>query len=116
MTQGVSELTHWLESQKGNNLMITKEEFQPGKHDIDTIQLSLNKVVLHHIQDPDPEDYVAKQEVVLHGEGKIHTDQGEMELPQHTFEIPIYDDLTTRNMDTEFQVKTHRAVYSFQIL
>jgi hypothetical protein len=111
----ITELTGWLESNKGRNLIINKEEHNLGNHDLDRIELVLDDVVMRHADRPDPDDFVAKHEVVLQGQGTIHTKEGQMELPQRMFEIPIEGKLATRKIDDGLIVETERALYAIHL-
>lgn len=118
MVQPVYELTEWLEAQKGNTLMIHKGELSIGKQeivDINKVELRLDKIVLKNIERSDPDNYLANQEVILHGQGTIRSDYGEVELPQNVYEIPIYGNVTTHKVEHGLKIETERAVYSIHI-
>ncbi|MDQ0253978.1 hypothetical protein J2S74_001351 [Evansella vedderi] len=115
MVHPIFELTEWLERQKGQTLMIYKSEFSTGKEEIidrDEVKLVLNDVSVRDIERHDEDDYLANQEIILHGEGQIHTDRGQQELPQSVYEIPIYDDFATQDRENGIRVETEKAIYT----
>jgi hypothetical protein len=118
MDQTVFEFTAWLDTQTGNTLHITKEERAIGKHevsDLDQVHIQLHKVAVKHIERTDTDHYLADQEIILHGQGKIQSDKGDMELPQGVYEIPLYGKVSARKAQDGFQVETERAFYSIQV-
>jgi hypothetical protein len=115
MVQPIYELSEWLEAQKGRTLIIQKGELSIGKQDIidvDQVQLHLDAISIRNIERHDPDDYLADQELILHGSGKIGSDQGEVDLPQNIYEIPIHGEITTTRENNGVKVKTERAIYT----
>ncbi len=58
---------------------------------MDQIVLHLQKVAIRSTNHPD--DYVAKEELVLEGEGTTFTEDGNVPLPQNAYEIPLLGDI-----------------------
>jgi hypothetical protein len=117
MIQNVNELTKWLETHKGNTLTIHKGELSIGKNevmDMDRVDIRVDKVTVNTIEQTDPDGYLAKQEVILHGQGKIRSAYGEEELPQNVYEIPLYGKVSTYKVENGLTIETERAVYSIQ--
>lgn len=112
----VFKVTEWLESQIGEKLTIEKEELLPGNEtpvDLDHVQMTLKDVSVRNIERRDIEGYLADQEIILHGEGKIITDKGLMDLPQSVYEIPILGDMEAIERGNQLTVETEKAVYTF---
>lgn len=119
MVNPVQELTEWLESQKTQTLLITKEELATGKNEVvdqDRVQLLLNKIDVRKINRHDEDGYLADDELILYGEGHIHSDKGEMELPQGVYEIPLYGEITAYSENNEMKVETEKANYIMIVL
>lgn len=118
MAHSVFELTEWLERQKGRDLIINKGELSTGSEeitDIDQVRLHLDDFSVRSIEKHDIDDYLADQEIILHGQGQIISDQGKIELPQNVYEIPIVGNMRTQNEENGMKVKTQQAVYTILI-
>ncbi|WP_088101977.1 hypothetical protein [Halalkalibacter urbisdiaboli] len=112
MDQMINELANWLENGKGHTVMIQKREIQQGDViDLDSVQLQLEDVSVRKIEAPDPDGYLAKSEIILHGNGEIKTDRGQMPLPQNTYEIPLFGRFESAVTDNGLQVKTEKSIY-----
>ncbi|ADU29059.1 hypothetical protein [Evansella cellulosilytica] len=118
MIHPIFELTEWLESHKGTTMTIEKQELETGTNEVfdhDRAQLQLNEISVRNLKKHDEDDYLADQELILHGEGNIHTDQGEMELPQNAYEIPILGEVKTENSENGMKVTTGKAIYTITL-
>lgn len=117
MNEEIQGLTDWFESQKGNTIVIKKEEYSIGHNHthINEAELLFEKVAIKQIEREDPDGYLANHEIILHGEGKIRTDKGEIPIPQSVYEIPIYNDLTVQTISDGITAKTEKAKYTFTI-
>lgn len=119
MDNSVQKLTEWLESQKTQTILIIKEELATGKiqaFDKDRVQMLLNKVDVHEIERHDEDDYLSDKELILHGEGYIHSDKGEVELPQAVYEIPLSGEIIAYTENHEMKVETEKANYTMIVL
>lgn len=106
----IEQVTGWLESHLHHSLRITKQE----DGDIDRIQLHLNRVSIGHLQQKDPEGYVAKDAVLLHGEGTIQSDQGQAHVPLNVYEIPWTEQVQLKKDDQHMVIETERATYTLE--
>jgi hypothetical protein len=113
MTQEIQELSNWLESHKGETLVIRKGELSTGLQqifDIDQVTLELDHISLVS-NNENVDDYIPEQELILHGEGNILSEEGTKELPQNAYEIPLFGHVTTSNEMNGLKVETEKAVY-----
>ncbi|WP_134702241.1 hypothetical protein [Ammoniphilus sp. YIM 78166] len=118
MIPSVDEVKEWLETHKGSTLTIHKGELSIGKNevaDMDKVDIRLDKVTLNTHEQADPDGYLAQQEFILHGQGKIQSANGEEELPQNVYEIPLYGKVSTRKEENGFTIETERAFYSIHL-
>ncbi|MFA9558601.1 hypothetical protein ACERII_14935 [Evansella sp. AB-rgal1] len=118
MIHPIFELTEWLERQKEHTLLISKQEFVTGKNEImdhDQVRLQLKDVSVRSIEHHDEDDYLADQEIILHGQGMVRTDIGESELPQGVYEIPLFGEVKTINEAEAMKVETEKAIYTIQV-
>ncbi|NEU32287.1 hypothetical protein GN156_16170 [bacterium LRH843] len=116
MNQMLHDLSTWLEAQKGHEVMIRKEEHSLDKNeitDIDEVKLHLDSVSVRELEEPDPDGYLERFELVLRGEGKIYSDEGEVDLPQDTFEIPLFNHIVTKQETDGYSIETDQAHYRF---
>ncbi|MFC0558011.1 hypothetical protein [Halalkalibacter alkalisediminis] len=117
MAQDIEELSNWLESHKGNTLLIRKEELSTGLQqifDIDQVTLALDHISLISNEN-NVDDYIPKQELILHGHGNIQSQNGMKDIPQEAYEIPLLGDIVTTNEKDGLKVETEKAVYKFMI-
>ncbi|MDG5786088.1 hypothetical protein QA612_01200 [Evansella sp. AB-P1] len=115
MVHPIFQLTEWLERQKDRNLVIYKEELATGKQEVidqDRVQMLLENITARTIEHHDEDDYLADQEIILHGVGHIYSDEGIMELPQQVYEIPLLGEITTHNEKNIVKVETEKAIYT----
>ncbi|WP_280770293.1 hypothetical protein [Salipaludibacillus daqingensis] len=119
MNESVQAVSEWLELQKEKTLLITKKELAVEKNesfDEDQVQIQLNRVDVRKIERHDEDGYLSDDEVILHGEGHIHSDKGEVELPQNVFEIPLYGEIITHKENSRMKIETERANYTMIVL
>ncbi|AWM17026.1 hypothetical protein MOB40_07545 [Bacillus inaquosorum] len=110
-----TQLSQWLESKVGQTLDIRKGELNHDEEvsDLDQIVLHLQKVGIRSTNHPD--DYVAKEELVLEGEGTTYTEDGDVPLPQNAYEIPLLGDIHIHQENEGLKVVTDRAVYTIDV-
>ncbi|MBU9722925.1 MULTISPECIES: hypothetical protein [Bacillaceae] len=117
MAHSIFELTEWLESQKGKTLLINKGELLTGKNKIfdnDQIKLSLTDMSVKNIERHDEDGYLADQELILYGDGTIMSDEGEFDLPQSVYEIPLVGSVHMEQEKGAVKVETEKAVYTIK--
>lgn len=110
MTQSIEELSNWLESHQGETLIIRKGELSTGLQqifDLDHISFVSN--------DRNVDDYIPKNELILHGNGNIRSKEGMKVIPQNAYEIPLIGNIVTSNEEDGLKVETEKAVYKFMI-
>ncbi|OEH85120.1 hypothetical protein BHU72_05780 [Desulfuribacillus stibiiarsenatis] len=115
MNQVVSDITKWLEQNTGSTLIIQKRESKIGTHetmDIDKVRFELERISTRTIERPDPDYYLANQEVILHGKGKIITDKGEIDIPQDVYEVPVYKGIKATIAEKNLTIEMEKANYS----
>jgi hypothetical protein len=105
-----TQLTNWLETQVARNLLIEKKE----DGDLDRVELNLEKVSIGRLEEKDPDEYVSREAILLHGEGTIRSGGHEGPLPLDAYEIPITNSLTTSAMGNSMEITTERAIYTIQ--
>jgi hypothetical protein len=111
MEPSINEVSKWLHMHKGHAIKISKEE----DGDIDQVELQLNDVTVGHTEGIDPDGYVAPQAILLHGHGIIKSGNQQAQLPLNAFEIPLEGQCMTTPSGEGLQMKTSRAVYTFQL-
>ncbi|GAE26963.1 hypothetical protein JCM9140_3073 [Halalkalibacter wakoensis JCM 9140] len=117
MTQPIHDLSQWLESQKGETILIRKNELSTGLQqtfDIDQVTLQLDHITVI-TNDQNIDDYIPSKELVLHGEGHIKTAEGMKELPQNAYEIPLFGKIATTNGTNGLKVETEKATYDIYV-
>src|SRR5690554_3076734 len=113
----VQVATKVLQRCRGDILLIKKREKQVGGNksmDYDYVQLHLEKVSLRNSDYTDADDYVAEQELVLHGSGHVHSSKGNFPLPQNAYEIPLVGDFNVKENPAGIDLSTERAVYTIR--
>jgi hypothetical protein len=108
MNTQVAEIADWLMGQINNPLVIRKEE----QGDVDQVLMTLQQVVFLP-GDPDRDDYVEEDRLVLQGDGRMATDAngGAAELPRHSYEIPLDPGFRGSVENNELLLNTERAFY-----
>ena len=118
MGHSILELTDWLQEKKGQTVFIIKEELATGSKrimDMDELKLDLMGVSLKESMDNNVDDYVENQELILQGSGIITSDNGEAELPNNMYEIPLLGMVTTKKDENGMKLETEKAVYTFSV-
>lgn len=103
-----------LSSHIGKAVSVTKQEIQIGSSkvaDTDHIVLRLDNVTVRRSGYTDSDDYVARQELILHGQGSIHDRVGSSPLPQNAYEIPLVGHFTAKPTQDGLDIETERALY-----
>ncbi|MBP3951308.1 hypothetical protein [Bacillus suaedae] len=117
MDNHIEQLRQWLESQKGSTLSIEKQEITTGKEDlfdIDHVTFKLDHISLVSNGEDPIDDYLATDEVILHGEGTIMSDEGTVTIPQHAFEIPLKGEVTSSLDQNQLNLQTEQAIYKMK--
>jgi hypothetical protein len=97
----------WLKSCKEQQVRIEKTEIG----DVDVTFLHLRDVSLSSQDASRDDDYIAPDEIVLHGEGTIWNGKGNPPLPGNRFEIALSGDWTGDFRGAELSLTTGRAHY-----
>lgn len=79
--------------------------------DQDRIRLQLQRISLGENRYQDPDDYVAKQALLLHGEGVVMQDEHQARLPQNVYEIPITENMKISQSINALTLQSDRALY-----
>lgn len=117
MTQEIEELSNWLESHKGEKLIIHKGELSTGLQqifDIDQVTLALDHISLVS-NDNQVDDYIPPKELILHGQGNIRSVEGIEDLPQDAYEIPLFGSIITSIENDGLKIETEKAIYKLMI-
>jgi hypothetical protein len=102
----MNAVKEWLEKRVGQTIMIRKEE----QDDLDETRLHLEHVEYNaHV--PTVDDYTEGNSLILHGPGKVVREQGDIVLPQNTFQIYIDGLSESRAEEEQLSMKTDRAKY-----
>ncbi|MDQ0339149.1 hypothetical protein J2S00_001935 [Caldalkalibacillus uzonensis] len=118
MNDNVQQLTEWFNANRGQQLLINKEELEVGTgqvSDHDQVRLWLEKVTLRQLEKEDAEHYLASQEVLLYGRGIVHSEAGEAPLPQQVYEIPLQGHINLSHQERNMRIQTERARYTIQV-
>lgn len=75
--------------------------------DDDYVEMCLEDVSVRSPGYTDSDSYVARQELVLHGHGRI----GDSSIPQDAYEIPIVGRFSARPLENGVDIETERALY-----
>jgi len=110
--ENVNQVIQWLENHVNASVVITKLE----DGDQDQVNLHLDKVSVGHLREKDPDEYVAKEAILLQGEGMIQSGGHTASLPLDAYEIPITDQMKASVDSNRLQIVTERAKYSLQIV
>ncbi|WP_199623597.1 hypothetical protein [Paenibacillus alkalitolerans] len=108
MQMGMGEMTDWLLGHVNESVIIRKEE----EGDVDQVMLELEKISYRAGQ-PEADDYVDDDRIILHGKGKIAADEegGASGLPRNSYEIALEGDCSGTLQNNELLIRTERAVY-----
>lgn len=101
-------MTEWLLGHVDETLMIRKEE----EGDVDQVMLELKKVS-YGTGDPDSDDYINDDRIILHGEGKVSVNggTGAADVPRDSYEIALDGDIRGSVQGGELLIRTDRATY-----
>jgi hypothetical protein len=117
MQQSFDQVVNWLDSQVGKTVVLTKKELSIGKNevsDLDQVQLQLEKVSMRQLERKDPDNYLAEQTLMLHGNGSIQGGTKAERIPQGVYEIPLYGSIAAQQADDGMQIATERAIYNIR--
>jgi hypothetical protein len=112
MKQQLETITEWLDGCKGHTLHIQKQE--DNDRDLTLIQLE-NVTITHDVSDRG-DDYIAENELILHGSGYVYnTDDGNHPaLPQNQYEIPLLRGWRGDMTQGTLRLVTDRGTYLIQ--
>ncbi|WP_438448321.1 hypothetical protein [Gorillibacterium sp. sgz5001074] len=97
----------WLNSCRNQPLRIEKEEIG----DTDVLTLHLKEVSVSGQPSSMYDDYIAPEEIILHGEGTVRTSAGQAPLPGDRFEIALSNRWEGHWEDSSMRLQTGRAQY-----
>lgn len=97
----------WLNGCKNQPVRIEKREIG----DVDVMLMNLREVSLSGQPASMYDDYIAPDEIVLHGEGSIENGKGNPPLPGDRFEIALSGDWEGKWEESTLLLKTGRAQY-----
>lgn len=110
MDTQITEIADWFMGQLHAPLIIRKEE----QGDVDQVFLTLEKVS-YIPGNPDRDDYVEEDRLVLQGEGRIVSDPSpagnSSELPRQSYEIPLQPGFHGKIGEHGLTLRTERASY-----
>ncbi|GIP37667.1 hypothetical protein J31TS4_09470 [Paenibacillus sp. J31TS4] len=112
MESTVQQIIVWLESKVNRTLQIRKEE----QGDVDEVELKLDKVVLAVRNETHPDDYEARQSIILNGEGQIRGEDEPEPLPNNLYEVPFDDSIRWKSDGNGIHLQTNRASYAINVL
>lgn len=118
MGHSITELTDWLQEIKGKTVFIKKEELSTGLNEVmdtDEVKLSLEGVTLRESMDEHIDDYLENQELILQGTGSIKSDNGEAQIPNDMYEIPLAGPVSVTKEGESMKVETEKATYTFKV-
>ncbi len=118
MGHSITELTDWLQEIKGSTVFIKKEELSTGLNEVmdtDEVKLSLEGVTLRESMDEHIDDYLENQELILQGTGSIKSDNGEAQIPNDMYEIPLAGAVSVTKEGDSIKVETEKAAYTFKV-
>lgn len=104
-----TRLAQWFDAHLAEEISIHKHE----DGDLDHAKLFLRKVGLAHQRDP--ENYVAEQALILHGEGMLETATERLPIPLDMYEIPIDSNASFEQEGDSLLIATKRAKYRVQL-
>lgn len=107
MDSFIDQAVDWLHPYVGKEIDIIKEE----DGDQDRIRLHLERVSFGENQFEDIDGYVAKQAILLHGEGAIVQANSDATLPQRVYEIPITEEMRITLGINAITFHSDRALY-----
>lgn len=110
----VNDAARILQSHLGKDVHITKRELETGSRapdDTDIVTLHLDDISVRSGY-TDGDGYVARQELILHGQGTITSEAGNHPLPQKAYEIPLDGSFVLCETATGLDIKTDRALYA----
>lgn len=115
-----NELNHAadiLQRHLGKTVSIAKHELAIGSqtpYDVDYVNLHLEDISIRDSGYTDADDYVARQELILHGPGTISRGAEGSPLPQNVYEIPLRGRLVLRDTPSGLDIETDRAQYNIK--
>lgn len=105
----MEKATEWIRSQARTHpvFMIRKHEY----HDVDEVRMRIDEIELSRNAFADVDDYVAKQALLLRGEGAF-VGQIDAPLPEDTYEIALAEPCLIEQEGSSLRITTHRATYT----
>lgn len=110
MNESLKSVTDWLNAHKQQTVMIRKQELE----DIDQTRITLEDVE-YKPSTQTIDEYTEGDSLILHGSGAVVNEQGDIPLPQSTYQIYV-DGLKHANVqDQQLSMETERAKYEIFI-
>lgn len=108
----INEVVAWLNQYQGREIFIQKEE----DGDIDQVEMTLQRADMGHLEERDPDDYLAQFTILLHGEGTVGTGMLASDLPQSVYDIPLTKDwqATLEQGHEKLTIHSERGTYLIQ--
>ncbi len=110
MSEKLNSVREWLEKHMNETVLIRKEE----QDDLDETRVQLEGVEYKEsVQTID--DYAEGSSLILHGPGSVLNEQGDIPLPQNTFQIYV-DGLSECKVEgSSLTMTTERAKYMISV-
>lgn len=110
MNESLKSVTDWLNAHKQQTVMIRKQELE----DTDQTRITLEDVE-YKPSTPMIDEYTEGDSLILHGSGAVVNEQGDIPLPQSTYQIYV-DGLKHADVqDQQLSMETERAKYEIFI-
>ncbi|WP_213649798.1 hypothetical protein [Paenibacillus sp. J23TS9] len=111
MSEKLNSVREWLEKHVQETILIRKEE----QEDLDETKVKIEGVEYKESV-PTIDDYAEGSSLILHGPGSVLNEQGEIPLPQNTFQIYV-DGLSECDVEEErLTIETDRAKYLISVI
>ncbi|MEC0370453.1 hypothetical protein [Paenibacillus chibensis] len=111
MNEKLNSVKTWLEEHRNHTVLIRKEE----QDDWDETRVQLEDVeYIENVETID--DYAEGSSLILHGPGSVINEQGDIPLPQSTFQIYVDGLSECRVEEGTLSMKTERANYLISVI
>lgn len=117
MDNEVNHAAEILQRHLGQAISIAKRELAIGSREpsnVDYVNLHLEGISIRDSKYTDSDDYVAHQELILHGLGTVSTRTGDYPLPQNAYEIPLRGKFALGETSSGLDIETERAQYKIE--
>jgi hypothetical protein len=111
MNLSARDISNWFEGNLEKTFILEKKEQQ----DVDQIEFNLQKVGLVDYSNSQ-DDYMSNHAVILHGNGSIQNQEGEMvHIPDGVYEISLEGTIQGEELTNSLEFQTERAHYLIQL-